>query len=633
LCSPCLSGKNFKPTTYLPPFQTLSDFLFYLERNGELKRISVDVDPVLETTEISMRALKEGKQAILFERCVGAKFPMAMNMYSSEKRIELALGKHPEQLGEELIRFLEQAMPPTLNTLLDNKPIVKRFLSARPKKITNGISQEIISQPKLSDLPIQKCWEFDGGKFITYGQIFTYDPRNNKRNVGVYRMHVFDDATTGMHWQIQKGGGFHYYQAQKLQQHFPLAVAIGTEPAMLLATIAALPEGIDEVMFAGFLRNARYPMTRAKSIPLDVPANSEFILEGFVPLDETRLEGPFGDHFGHYSNAANFPVFNIKTITHKRNAIYPGIVVGKPPMEDKFLGDATQQILSPLIKLIHKEITAMWAYYEAGFHNLLVVAVAQRYQKEAMKAALGIMGTDQLSLTKCIITVSENVDVKNWNAVLREIKNNFDAHFDFVMIPKVPLDTLDFSSYKMNLGSKMIIDATRRQRAESVEHRARDEEQGERNLKSVISNLKSFDNRILQTNLIDETLLLVKVDSKIDFTYTNHESRTTNHETTIGKQVIEKLLQHNELKALKMTAVVSEDVDIFDKESYIWGVFTRFDCERDVLFSEQKLVGISPVYNGTMFIDATWKTGYPAPLKMNDEIVKRVDAKWERMWK
>jgi 4-hydroxy-3-polyprenylbenzoate decarboxylase len=439
-------------------------------------------------------------------------------------------------------------------------------------------------------------------------------------------MHVFDDATTGMHWQIQKGGGFHFNQAQKLQKEFPLAVALGTEPAMLLATIAALPEGIDEVMFAGFLRGARFPITKAKSIPFDVPANAEFILEGSVPLDETRLEGPFGDHFGHYSNAANFPVFRIKTITHKRNAIYPGIVVGKPPMEDKFLGDATQQILSPLIRLIHKEISAMWAYYEAGFHNLLVVAVDQRYQKEAMKAALGVLGTDQLALTKCIITVSENIDVKNWNAVLREIKNNFDPHFDFVMIPKVPLDTLDFSSYKMNLGSKMIIDATRKQRAESKEIL---------DLRFEVADLRLIDSRILQTNLIDETLLLVKVESPIPKMIgdTHLTSHIAHQQTSAGKEILEKLLRLSSLQSLKIIACVSEDVDIFDKESYIWGVFTRFDCERDVVFSEQKLIGISPVYNGVMGIDATWKIGYPAPLIMNDEIVKRVDAKWRRMFK
>src|SRR5262249_28527463 len=198
---------------------------------------------------------------------------------------------------------------------------------------------------------------------------------------------------------------------------------------------------IDEAMFAGFLQNKRVEFVKGRSIAVSVPAQAEFILEGRVPVKERRTEGPFGDHFGHYSAAAEFPVFHLTAVTHPRNPIYPAIVVGKPPMEDKFLGDATQQMLGPLVRLIHKEVTALWAYYEAGFHNLLVVAIDQRYQKEAMKAALGLMGTDQLSLTKCLITVSAGVDPRDWNAVLREVRENFDPHYDFIMIPKVPLDT------------------------------------------------------------------------------------------------------------------------------------------------------------------------------------------------
>ena len=197
---------------------------------------------------------------------------------------------------------------------------------------------------------------------------------------------------------------------------------------------------------------------------MQVPANAEFILEGVVPPTERRMEGPFGDHFGHYSNAALFPVFHLRTITHRTNPIYPATVVGIPPMEDKFLGDATQQILGPLVKLLHKEVRDVWAYYEAGFHNLLVVSVEERYKKEAMKAALGLLGTGQLALTKCLVLVSQDINPRDWLMVVREIHDSFDPHFDFVLLPKVPLDTLDFTSYKMELGSKMIIDATRKQR-------------------------------------------------------------------------------------------------------------------------------------------------------------------------
>lgn len=587
------------------PYKTLGDFARYLESIGELHRVKVEVDPELEVTEIAVRALLEKRPALLFENVKGAKFPLAINLLATERRIELALGKHPDQLGDELIHFVESAMPPKPKLIFDHWPMVKRFLAARPKKSGRALSQEIVAEPNLAQLPVQKCWPEDGGRFITLGQVFTYDPRDGKRNVGIYRMQVYDERSTGMHWQIQKGGGFHYYQAQKLNREFEIAVALGTDPALLLATIAALPEGIDEVMFAGFLRGKPVPMTRGKSIQVAVPAQAEFILEGTVPLNETRWEGPFGDHFGHYSHAADFPVFHIKKITHRRNAIYPATVVGKPPMEDKFLGDATQQILGPLARLIHKEIKSVWAYYEAGFHNLLVVSVEQRYQKEAMKSALGLMGTDQLSLTKCIVLVSEHVNVRDWRAVLREIKMNFDPHFDFVMIPKVPLDTLDFTSFKMNLGSKMIVDAT-------VKPRRGEGEKGER--EKVAGRLPRENSAIRETRVYDDTLLLVKVRSD-------------------GRKIVENLVRIPELRELKIIAAVSEDIDLNDQENYIWGVFTRFDCERDVIFTEQKLVGISPVYRGVMGIDATWKPGYPAPLVMSDEIRERVNRRWEEYWK
>jgi 4-hydroxy-3-polyprenylbenzoate decarboxylase len=368
-------------------FRTLGDFARHLESLGELHRVKAEVDPELEITEIAVRALLEMRPALLFENVKGAKFPLAINLFANERRIELALGKHPDQLGEELIHFVEAAMPPKPKLIFEHWPMVKRLLAARPKKVSRALSQEVVTDPDLFSLPIQKCWPEDGGRFITLGQVFTYDPRDAKRNVGIYRMQVYDDRSTGMHWQIQKGGGFHYFQAQKLNREFELAVALGTDPALLLATIAALPEGIDEVMFAGFLRGKPVPMARGKSVQIAVPAEAEFILEGSVPLNETRVEGPFGDHFGHYSHAADFPVFHIKKITHRRDAIYPATVVGKPPMEDKFLGDATQQILGPLARLIHKEIKSVWAY-EAGFHNPLVVLGRAALSKEAMKSRL-----------------------------------------------------------------------------------------------------------------------------------------------------------------------------------------------------------------------------------------------------
>ena len=591
-------------------FPTFGDFARYLETIGELHRVKVEVDPYLEITEIATRALKEGKPALLFDNVKGAKFPLVINAMASEKRCELALQCHPGELGEKLLRFMTDIIPPRPSVMMRHRSVARRVLSARTKTVSSGMSHEIVEQPNLDELPILTCWPEDGGRFVTLAQVITHDPRTGKRNMGVYRMHVFDKETTGMHWQIQKGGGFHYYQAEKHGQDLEVAVALGTDPALLLATVAALPEDMDEAMFAGFLRGRRTKFVRGKSISISVPADAEFVLEGVVPQKVRRLEGPFGDHFGHYSHAAEFPIFQIRTVTRRRNAIYPATVVGIPPMEDKFLGDTTQQILGPLVRLIHSEITDMWAYYEAGFHNLLVVAVDQRYAKESMKTALGLMGLSQLALTKCIILVTEGVEVRSFDWVMKEVRDHFDPHHDFVMIPKVPLDTLDFTSFTMNLGSKMIIDATRKQRPReettgSIDRARRDEQ---------INQMRSLDPRILDINLVHDTLLLVKV---------------TGH----GMPLVEKLVKHTELGGVRIVATVSEDVDIRDRENYIWGVFTRFDCERDIIFTEQKLIGISPVYKGIMGIDATWKQGYPKPLKMTDEVKKKVEERWESYWK
>jgi 4-hydroxybenzoate decarboxylase subunit C len=590
--------------------RTFGDFARYLEKVGELHRVTVEVDPFLEITEIARRSIRERKQAIWFERVKGSPYPVVVNALASDFRCELALHKHPAQLGEELISFLGDLLPPKPSRLYRHRSLARRFLAAPVRVVRSGLAQQVVESPDLDRLPVLTCWPEDGGRFITLPQVVTADPRTGKRNMGMYRMQVFDRQTTGMHWQIQKGGGFHFFQAEKLGQPLELAVAIGTDPALLLATIAALPENMDEAMFAGFLRGSRTEMVKASSLSIHVPAHAEFVLEGVVRPGERRVEGPFGDHFGHYSHAAEFPVFHLRAVTRRKDPVYPATVVGIPPMEDKFLGDATQQILGPLVRLIHAEITDMWAYYEAGFHNLLVVAVDQRYAKESMKTALGLMGMSQLSLTKCIVLVTEGTNVRNFDDVMKEVRDHFDPHFDFVMIPRVPLDTLDFTSYTMNLGSKMIVDATRKPRAAHQQPRRK----GHTPSKRAIQAARDVDRRIVEMNFVHDGLLLAKIRGE-------------------GMPVLRKLVAREELQGVAIIAAVSEDVNLQDRENYLWGVFTRFDCERDVCFTHQKLMGVSPVYGGVMGIDATWKRGYPAALTMTDEIVRRVDERWESYWK
>jgi len=583
-------------------FRAFGEFVQYLDSIGELHRVEVEVDPSLEITEIAVRALKEKKPALYFSKVKGSPFPLVINAFASDRRIEHALGRHPQEIGDELVSFLDQILPPKPRVLWKNRKLLKRFLRSVPRRVSSGCAQDVVREPNISDLPVQTCWPKDGGRFITMGQVFTYDPNDGKRNVGLYRLQIFDEKTTGMHWQIERGGGFHYAKAEKQGKGLEVAVVLGTDPALTIATVAALPEGIDEVMFAGILRGSPIPLTKGKKVSITVPANAEFILEGTVAPKERRREGPFGDHFGHYSNAAPFPVLHVKALTHRQNPVYPATVVGIPPMEDKYLGDATQEILGPLVKLIHKEVCDIWAYYEAGFHNLLVVSVNERYKKEAMKAALGLLGTSQLSLTKCMVLVSESVNPRDWRAVLGAIRDNFDPYYDFVLLPKVPLDTLDFTSFSMELGSKMVLDATQKPRR--VRPRT--------NFKSFHG--RSLDRKIIDFRIIEDCLMIVKTSSN-------------------GRVLLEKLLRLKSLSGLSVIAVVSDDVNIDDQENYIWGIFTRFDCERDVLFSEQRLIGISPVYRGVLGIDATWKKGYPETLAMDERIVRKVDERWDSYWR
>ncbi len=610
-------------------FDTLSQFLTRLEHDGELQRVTAEVDPVLEAPQIAIRALSEGRKALLFERIKGSRFPLAMNVLASDRRLEIALGEDPARLGEQLIHFAERIMPPKPQAAWRAaRPLWQRLLAARVRRTSPEEPRQTLDAPDLGTLPILQTWPEDAGKFITLPQVFTYDPEMKKRNLGMYRMQVYGPAETGMHWQIQKGGGFHYHRAEALGQPLEVAVAVGTDPALLLATVAPLPEGLDEVLFAGFLRGRATPMRRGLSVSIDVPAKAEFLIEGIVPPFERKLEGPFGDHFGHYSHAAMFPVFHIRAISHLPKAVFAATVVGKPPMEDKWLGDAGQLILGPLVRLTHPEVHDVWAFYEAGFHNLLGIRTKQRYAKEAMKATLGVVTDGQLSLTKCGIAVSEQVNNRNFRALLRAIRDNFDPHYDFQLLTNTAMDTLDFTSYTMNLGSKMLLDATEKlsTTASGGAYPARTASPYLARTGSGFEDPKNLDSRIREWKLLEDTLLVVKLSASSSSNVSMQSSRT-------GYEVVQKLTLETNVgklpKGTKIVAAVSEDVNLESDMEIIWGIFTRFDAARDVLFTKISLAGISPVYEGIMGIDATWKPGYPNPCIMPEEIVRNVDSRWK----
>ncbi len=604
------------------PFDRLKTFLDHLEARGDLKRIRVEVDPDLEITEIVSRVVRERGPALLFERVKGSRFPLAINFLGSYGRVEQVLGMHPEALGERLLKFAEEMMPPRPSSLWNARDLAPRLLSYRPRRVRNAPCQTVVRpDPDLGELPVIKCWPGDGGRFITFPLVMTKSPLTHKSNVGIYRMHVFDGNTTGMHWQIHKGGGFHYNEAEQLGRALPLVTVLGADPALMLAGMFPLPEGLEEIAFAGILRGRRTRLTRALTCDLEIPAEAEIILEGEVPPFQRQLEGPFGDHFGHYSGAADFPCFEVKTITHRDDAIYPAAIVGKPPQEDRFMGDATQMVMGPLIKLIRPEVSSVWAYYEAGFHNLLVASVSPRYTKEAIRSAMGLLGEGQLSLTKCLFLVESGVDVKSFPDVLRAIRTNFNPRENFLLVSKAPLDTLDFTSFEMHLGSRMIIDATgsRAQYSGGTANvpgaRAAAIAPPDNPVQADPADLAPH---VRRWRLWEDTLLAVQLDLVAP-------------EAT--RESLRRLVTAPALSGVKIIVAVSADVDVDDDVELLWGMFTRFDPARDVQFTSVSMAGIVPVYEGVLGIDATWKPGYPDPLEMSDDIVKKVDGRWQEYWK
>jgi len=581
--------------------RSLSDFIAELERRGDLKRVRREVDWACEISEIASREVRADGPALLFENVRGAEFPVAVNVLAARRRIELALGRTPAAVGAELEEMLHAFPPRALGDLWGLRGSASRVLAMRPKRIAHGPAQEVAASPDLTLLPHLQLWPGDGGRFVTFGLVLTEDPEAKKRNLGIYRMQVYDARSTGMHWQIGKGGGFHYHRAEKRDQPLEVAVAIGADPCTLLSAVAPLPEGIDELAFAGYLRGAPTRLARARTLSMDVLADAEFVLEGIVPPHERRDEGPFGDHFGHYSHVAPFPVFHLNAVTRRSGRpIYQASVVGKPPQEDKFMGEAVQEFFTGVLRVIHPEIRDLWAYFEAGFHNLLAVAVENRFAREARKTALGLMGTGQLSLTKVIVLVDEDVNPRDRAAVFGAIARHFDPAEDFLLIPGVPLDTLDFTSYTMNLGSKMVLDAQSRPEEAAT---------GGAAPTAPLPDPRAAEESVLAHRLAWGAMLVVQVKGE-------------------GRRVVERLVRRPEYSAVKLIVAVSADVPLEDDELLLWGIFTRFDCARDVIPAALEARGAWLACRGPLGIDATWKTGYPEAIVTHPDVIARVDSWW-----
>ena len=447
-------------------YTDLREFIGALEKAGELRRVSVEVDPVLEIAEFADRSVKRGGPALLFEKPKGSQIPVLINAFASARRMELALdvaniGEVVERIGG----FLEMQKPEGLIGKLKMLPKLAELGSFFPKSVSGGPCKEVVRRDGFSlfDYPILQCWPQDGGRFITLPLVFSRNPDTGKRNCGVYRMQVFDERTTGMHWQTHKQGAEHYRRLlhEGRAKRMDVAVAVGADPATIFSAVLPLPPDTDEILFAGFLRGQPVEMVKCETSDLEVPAEAEIVLEGYLELGEMRKEGPFGDHTGFYSLEDDYPVFHLTCITQRKKPVYSATIVGPPPMEDFYMGQAIERIFLPLMRLQLPEIRDISMPAEGVFHNLMLVSMRKSYPGHARKVMHAIWGMGQAMFTKCIVVVDEEVDVQNVREVAWKALNNIDPQRD-IEFAMGPVDSLDHSSRLPNYGSKMGVDATRK---------------------------------------------------------------------------------------------------------------------------------------------------------------------------
>lgn len=447
-------------------FKDLREFITFLESKGELVRVRAEVDPELEITEITDRVCKKYGPALLFENVKGSRFPVVTNLFGSYNRTAWALGF---DRFEEIEKFIPDALPSIPSSIKEALKLISelsRFRPMKPKIVKGAPVQEVVhtNDADLNALPVLKCWPLDAGRFITLPLVITKDPETGVQNVGMYRMQIFDSKTTGMHWHIHHDGALNFRKSPP-DRPFEVAVALGGEPALTYAATAPAPHGLSEIVLAGILNHRPVELVKAVTVDLLVPANAEFIIEGYVNHGETRIEGPFGDHTGYYSLPDEYPVFHVTAITHRKDAIYPATIVGRPPMEDCYLGKATERLFLPIIKQLVPEVRDIDMPLEGVFHNCVIVSIEKTYPKQAFKVMNALWSLGQMMFSKFIIVVDADVNVHDYSEVAWRVFNNVDPKRD-VLVTEGPLDVLDHSSPDPYYGHKMGIDATRKMKEE-----------------------------------------------------------------------------------------------------------------------------------------------------------------------
>ncbi len=574
----------------------LRDYLALLRREGELLEISAPVSSDQEVAEIHRRVIAAGGPALHFTSVQGAKWPLVTNLFGSKKRVELAFGPRPLELIEGVARLAKE-LPPTPKKLWDQRKLLGSLLKVGTKeKLAGFVAANHRTPPNLHELPALKTWPRDGGAFITLPLVYTQHPETGVPNLGMYRAQIFDETSCGMHIQIQRGGGFHLARAESLGRALPVNLFIGGPPALMLGAIAPLPENVPELLLTSLMLGTKLRLATNPVGPLPLVSLAEFCLVGEIEPGARRPEGPFGDHYGYYSETHDFPWMRVKTLLHRDDAIFPATVVGKPRQEDFFIGDYLQELLSPLFPLVMPSVNSLWSYGETGYHSLSAATVRESYRREALVSAFRILGEGQLSLTKFLLLTDGAVDLRDFRATLQHILARTDFRTDLFVLANLSMDTLDYAGPKLNEGSKGILMGL----GEPI-----------RELRSTFEGTPPMGVRAVR--VFCPGCLVIEVDS--------HASAPN-----AAREIVK-----NEVFADWPMLVFSDDADRATRSTinFLWMTFTRFDPASDIVCREQQIVSNHVAFVGPMAIDARMKANYPAELTCDPDIAKTVTDRWK----
>ena len=601
-------------------YPSLREFIDRLDREGELLRIKESVSPILEITEITDRVSKQlgGGKALLFENVEGSSMPVLINAFGSSKRMNMALGVHDiEDIPKRIEQYIK--IPPPA-TMLDKVKLLPMLLQAAqfPPKLVNKAHppcQEIVhlgDDIDLGAIPVLQCWPEDAGRFITFPIVINRSVDKKIRNVGLYRMQVYDRNTTAMHWHIHKDGAHFFHEFKKLGKRMEVAIALGADPASCYSASAPLPYGIDEFLLAGFIRKKSVPLVKCKTVDLEVPANAEIVLEGYIDPSEMRLEGPFGDHTGYYSQDGDFPVVHLTAITHRKDPVYLTTIVGKPPQEDFYLGRATERIFLPLLKTQLPEIVNMDMPVEGVFHNCVIVSIDKRYPMQSRRLMSALWGLGQMSFVKTIVTVDADVNVHDYEEVARILLSTVDFETDLFFSEGI-LDVLNHGSDQMLYGSKLGIDLTNKIEGEPGYGKEDPPHAHPPALPKQEAVIEAFP-EVKAVAEIQNSILLVALD------------KTAPNQ---GKQFIQSFFDHPKFSTVEIVIVLEGHVDLTNISIVMWKFFNNIDPKRDFYFRDERL-GIDA---SQKFPEEGYQQNWPEEIEMTYEIKTKVDNKWDNLFK